>query len=179
MDVVIMAGGRGSRLGGAKKPLLVVCGRRLVDVAIDVAKAVGEKVYLCSRDEYIEHLSGLSDVVAVRCPGLGYVEDLSHILRIVSPPVLVLPSDMPFLTRRAVESFVKKALGLSVDVVTLTVCKDSICRETGISLFKGVEGSWANIYVSYSPEYLDIDTPEDLRRAEELCASMEGIERLE
>jgi adenosylcobinamide-phosphate guanylyltransferase len=47
MKVLIMAGGKGSRLGGVKKPFLRICGRRLIDVVVEVAKDItkDDKLY--------------------------------------------------------------------------------------------------------------------------------------
>ena len=38
-DAIVLAGGRGSRLGGIRKPELAVAGRRLVDVALAAVAA--------------------------------------------------------------------------------------------------------------------------------------------
>ncbi|MGC9149334.1 MAG: NTP transferase domain-containing protein [Sulfolobales archaeon] len=38
IDIVIMAGGKGSRLGGLEKPLLKICGERIIDHVIREVK---------------------------------------------------------------------------------------------------------------------------------------------
>ncbi|MCD2442941.1 NTP transferase domain-containing protein [Agromyces sp. SYSU K20354] len=67
LDAVILAGGRSSRLGGSSKAELVVGSRRLVDLAVDAAAAVGART-----------------TVVVGPHGL------------VAPPVLITREDPPF-----------------------------------------------------------------------------------
>lgn len=43
-DAVVLAGGRGSRLGGTRKPALELAGRRLVDLALDAAAGALSRV---------------------------------------------------------------------------------------------------------------------------------------
>jgi len=181
LDVVVMAGGRGSRLGGLKKPFLKVCGKRLIDIAVEVAKGVKErrKVYICLRAEDVHNVEDSDDIEVVICPGAGYVYDLDFILNKVSFPVLILPSDMPFLSIGIVEEFLAKAIKCEADVVTLMVCRDSVCRESGISFFRRSSGNWMNIYFEEVKELRDIDTYEDLEWAREICVSMEEIEKRE
>lgn len=179
IDVVVMAGGKGSRLGGIRKQFLTVCGRRLIDIALEIGKHIGRRVYVCVSKDDVVLLENVAkdNIEVVVCSGLGYVEDLSYILKLVRLPVLVLPADMPFLTLNTVERFLDVAQKEQTDVVTLMVCKGSTCEETGISFFRSVGGKWVNVYFDYSPELRDIDTFDDLKWAEELCGSTEAIER--
>lgn len=180
IDVVIMAGGKGSRLGGIKKQFLEVCGRRLIDVALTVAKEINSrKIRICLSKEDTVFVGNIGDpmVEVVLCPGLGYVEDLNYILGLSDFPVIVLPADIPFLTSNILRRFLDLAQKESADVVTLMVCRNSKCRESGISLFRSIGGSWINIYFEEHPELRDIDTVEDMAWAENLCGSMEEIEK--
>lgn len=180
LDVVIMAGGKGTRLGGVKKQFLKVCGRRLIDVALEVAKEINSRrILIClSREDSI--LIGNVEnpkVEVVLCPGQGYVEDLNYILRFSQFPVLVLPADMPFLTSDILKRFLEVAQEELADVVTLMICRNNECRESGISLFRSFGGSWVNVYFEECPELKDIDTIEDMIWAENICGSTEEIEK--
>lgn len=176
-----MAGGMGLRLGGVKKFFLKVCGRRLIDVVISVAKNIENrnKIYVCMRSEDVDSIECGEDVEVVVCPGLGYVEDLSFMLQKIRLPVLVLPADMPFLSTEIVEKFLVEAFKYNVDVVTLVVCRNNVCRESGISLFKNYGGEWINVFFDDIYELRDVDTYEDLVWAEKLCESMGEIEKQE
>jgi len=178
MNILIMAGGRGSRLGGLKKPFLSLCRRRLIDVVINVAKSLvkNNEIYLCICKDDVNMLNNAININVILCPGQGYVEDLIYAFQITGFPTLVLPADMPFLTREVVERFLSEALHLESDVVTLMVCNKNECKESGISLFRKTGGSWSNVYFEEDIRLRDIDTYEDLVWAEKLCESMEGIE---
>lgn len=182
IDVVIMAGGRGSRLGGVKKQFMRVCGRKLVEVALEAARTIGgRKIYLCVTEEDLALLRDVAGppIEVVACPGAGYVEDLNCALSHAEYPVLVLPADIPFLTAEAVGAFLEAAQRIPADVVTLMVCREGSCSETGISFFRSRSGRWANVYFEDSVELRDIDTPDDLSWAERLCGSTEGIKKQE
>ncbi|HEU98006.1 MAG TPA: hypothetical protein ENO36_04030 [Fervidicoccus fontis] len=177
MDIIIMAGGRGSRLGGLKKPFLSICERRAIDVAIDVALRLKDRgeVYVCLKMEDVGKLEEREGVKIVECPGSGYVEDLSLMLKRVTFPSLVLPADMPFLTCDIVKRFLDLASNEAADVVTLVKVRGESREETGISIFRKEGGSWKNVYMEEEKELIDIDTPEELKRAMKICASMEEM----
>ncbi|MEL9939622.1 MAG: NTP transferase domain-containing protein [Ignisphaera sp.] len=181
MDVIIMAGGKGSRLGGVKKYFLEICNRKLIEVSLEVALSLGidGRIVVCARSEDVPLIKSLKKVDVVECPGIDYVTDLAYILEKARFPVLVLPADIPFLTVDAVKSFLDKVTNSKADVVTLAICKDGVCRESGISLFRRSKGTWENIYFEESKELRDIDTVEDLLWAKSQCGSMEGTEKLE
>jgi len=181
LNIIIMAGGRATRLKGIKKPLLNLCGKRLIDVVVSIAKElVGDgRVYICVSN-YTKELTNESfgeDVEVILCPGKGYVEDLNYVLSRVKLPVLVLPSDLPFITLDVVKKFIELASSEEVNVITLTVCPNSECREVGISLFNSFSGTWTNIEFPDMLELKDIDTEEDLKVVKSLCGSMEDVVR--
>lgn len=176
-----MAGGKGTRLGRVKKPFMNICGKRLIDIVINVARHIKErkKIYICLGREDEEILGNINedDIEIVICPSAGYVNDLDYVLKIVEFPVLVLPADMPFLSQSIIEEFLNKAQTILTDVVTLVACKNNICRETGISFFRRIHGDWVNTYFDDRIELRDIDTYEDLIEVQNICASMEVIEK--
>lgn len=99
-DAVLLAGGEGRRLGGAAKPALQVGGRRLVDIAVAAASGAS-RIVLVGPDP-----GGLPPVTVVRedPPGGGPVAGLATGLeQTAAPYVLVLATDLPFLTTTAVD----------------------------------------------------------------------------
>lgn len=173
LTVLIMAGGRGERLGGVIKPLTEICGRPMIQRMLDVAKALGN-VYLALSKYTIALMSLCNTYRCILTEGRGYPEDLAEALRDLKKPVLILPTDTPFISVDLLKIFVEKALSIDANIVTLRRCRNSVCEPFGISLFKHDGDDWANVDIPYSYEVMDIDTIEDLRRAEDLCVSMEG-----
>lgn len=180
IDIVIMAGGRGSRLGDPGKPLIKVCGKRMIDHVIEVARRVNHgKIVVCTRSDLIQYLPHVSspDLEVLNCPGEDYVGDLNRAFNRVNFPLLVLPADMPFITSEILALFVERALEEEKPVANLVRCGSGERVETGISLFQKPSGDWVDICFPDAVELRDIDYLEDLLWAEGLCASMGEIGR--
>ncbi len=179
MNIVVMAGGRGSRMGGVEKPLLRICGKPIIGRVISEATIISPRVYVAVSP----HTPGTrrwcieNDIEVIDTPGKSYPHDIGYILDNISVPVLFLPADTPFLTHGVLKHFVEKALSISREIITLIVSKqcfpEPLARDTlspiGISLFKNKRGYWANIIMCQFPDLLDIDTVEDLELARRLC----------
>lgn len=170
VDCIVMAGGRGSRLGGVEKPLLEVCGKPMLARILETAGSICRRVLLV----YSRHTRGLelicrsSAFMGLECvegSGEGYAMDLREALTVIQPPVLVLPADMPHITREYLEDFLVKAMASPGTIVNLVTGRGP----TGISLFKGYIGQWWDIEYPDTPALFDIDTPHDLKEAEEAC----------
>jgi molybdopterin-guanine dinucleotide biosynthesis protein A len=95
MDALILAGGRGSRLGGADKPALEVGGRSLLDRVLDACTGCdGVVVVGPERPTSREVLT-----VREEPPGGGPVAALAAGLPLVGAPrTALLAADLPFVT---------------------------------------------------------------------------------
>lgn len=179
MRIVVMAGGRGSRIGGLEKPLLEICDRKILEAVLETAYDLSPNVYVAvspntpkTRDWCIER-----KITVIDTPGNGYPYDIGFVLEKLDPPLLFLPADTPFVTTRLLKQFVERALTLNTDIVTLLVSRHcfpkNLVKEKpaplGVSLFKRKRGYWANIIMCNFPELLDIDTIEDLKQAMRIC----------
>ncbi|HEY1918327.1 MAG TPA: NTP transferase domain-containing protein [Streptosporangiaceae bacterium] len=100
---VILAGGRGSRLGGADKPGLVVGEHSLLATVVEAAGAAGARqvVVVGPPRPGLEFAAGELRVVREEPPGGGPVPALRRgLAEIATPWVLVLAADLPFLRGR-------------------------------------------------------------------------------
>ena len=170
IECIVMAGGRGTRLGAPEKPMVEVCGEpMIVRVLRQLASVCGRIIVVYSR--FTPSVGELcrSPPVPVECVrGWGsYVEDLKAALSLASPPVLVAPADMPFLNAYRLEDFMAKALLDPNPIVNLSARGRG---PTGLSLFKEAWGSWSTVEDG-GCWTLDVDTPEDLEKARSLCGS--------
>ncbi|MFL6072349.1 MAG: molybdenum cofactor guanylyltransferase [Mycobacteriales bacterium] len=94
-DAVILAGGRGSRLGGVDKPALEVGDRTLLERVLAAVTGAGRVV--------VAGPAAPPPAIVVReePPGAGPVAALAAALpEVTAPVVLVLAADLPFLTER-------------------------------------------------------------------------------
>ncbi len=168
----VMVGGRGSRMGGVVKPLVRVCGVRLIEHVLSVLRSICSRIVLVVSPYTLKALREYCRDPLLEClytPGAGYVYDLSLLLRVVHPrPLLVAPGDA-VTSIECLRGSLHKALSLHAPVATFT----HRGVPTGFTLFRGDRGSWVNVELEC---YQDVDTPSDLAKVEELCASM-GVAR--
>ncbi|MEM4970081.1 MAG: NTP transferase domain-containing protein [Sulfolobales archaeon] len=171
VSILVMAGGLSRRFGGPGKVFIDVCGKRLIDRVLEAVSGLGD-VYIAVSPHTKAYSEDLCRIYrCIETSGKGYPWDLSEALSKLDKPVLVLPADLPFITPDAIESFLSRAFEAGEPVVTLRICREGSCEPIGISLITGDGTSWANIDYQYSEIFMDIDTPEDLARAEEICGS--------
>lgn len=169
-----MAGGKGSRMGGAEKPLLAPCGKPLLLQVLEALRPFCREILVVT--------SPKAPLTRSLCPSLGvecvegsgdYVSDLNMVL---TPPfpLLVLPSDLPFLEPEVLGEFLKAAEDMPYPVVNLA----GPAGPSGISLFKSWGGEWGDVRLeNYS--LIDIDTWEEYWRAVEMCERTAGGRRRE
>ena len=97
--VVILAGGEGSRIGGAK-PLQLLAGERLIDRALRQAAGWSNLVAIAVRDPaQVEpvHVPMIPDVPEIAGPLGGLAAALRFVGGGGAEFVLTIPTDMPFL----------------------------------------------------------------------------------
>jgi molybdopterin-guanine dinucleotide biosynthesis protein A len=186
---VILAGGAGRRLGGVDKPALMVGGRSLLDRVLDAVS--GPVVVVGPRRETARPVSWVREDP----PGGGPVAALAAALPLVdAATVAVLAADLPFMTAEALQLLETSLSDSGSDGADGALLVDPSGRD---QLLAGVwrtsalrralaaagppEGLplrvvLANLTVvrvpapaAVRPAWQDCDTPEDLRRAEELA----------
>jgi adenosylcobinamide-phosphate guanylyltransferase len=103
MLALILAGGRGSRLGMGEKPLVRLCGRPLIEYPLDVCRECGlEPVVITTPSTpYTENYCRAQGYDFVKTDGDGYVEDLVRAVLLLGAkgPIFTLCSDIPGLSR--------------------------------------------------------------------------------
>jgi molybdopterin-guanine dinucleotide biosynthesis protein A len=185
--IIVLAGGRGSRLGGRDKPGLTVGGRTLLGSVVAAGTAAGARQIIVVGPER----PGLDGVcfVAEQPPGAGPVPALRRGLAEAPPPwVAVLAADLPFLREAHLGTLVAAAAGHQGAVLVdgggrpqwlagcwrTRILRRAVTSYRGTSL-RGLLGPLSPVLVSLAqapgepPPWLDCDTPEDLRRARELA----------
>jgi molybdopterin-guanine dinucleotide biosynthesis protein A len=98
----ILAGGRGTRMGGRVKAFLTLEGRRIIDRQLEVLAPLFSEILVSANEP--ERFADLGlPVVADAVPGCGPLGGIMAVLEAASAPrVFVVACDMPFLTADAV-----------------------------------------------------------------------------
>lgn len=141
---VILAGGQGRRIGGAK-PQRLLGGRPLLDRVIDMAAAWSDTVAVSVRgpDQYVPRGTvAVEDVHEIEGPLGGLVAALMFAAERDADAVLVAPADMPFLPSDLRERF-EAALSRS----TAAIASSS-------GYLHPVCGIWRTECTAHVPEYL-------------------------
>jgi molybdopterin-guanine dinucleotide biosynthesis protein A len=99
VTAVVLAGGRGTRLGGVNKALLEIGGRRVIDRLLEAVRPIAiDPIVLVNNDGSLDQLAGTRVVGDVE-PGAGALIGLYSGLRVVATPLAVaLACDMPFVS---------------------------------------------------------------------------------
>lgn len=137
MDALIMAGGKGSRLGlPVEKPLLLVHGKPMVDWVVGslLGAGVAKNIWVCVSPNtpltarHAERL-GLGVYMGV---GDGYVWDMVRAIRDLGlGHTLVLPSDTPLIRPSTIRFVCEKYFELGAEALTLAVRRRAL-RELGL-----------------------------------------------
>jgi 2-C-methyl-D-erythritol 4-phosphate cytidylyltransferase len=111
VEALVLAAGRGERLGLGPKAMLVLGGRTLLERAIQVMQSVAERVIVGVPEEYVEELSaGRGEGVLVMAGGKTRMETLLHLFEASTAPLLVQHDIVhPFVTPRLARDVVAAA----------------------------------------------------------------------
>lgn len=124
MNGAILAGGAGSRMGGASKAMIELDGRPLAAHVASVLAAVCERVaFVCKPDTELPETEGVErwdEPAEPRHPLTGIV----HALERAGGPVLVCAVDMPWVTVDACRSLLDAAPGA---VAAVAVGEGEMC----------------------------------------------------
>ena len=179
LRIVIMAGGRATRMNGVEKALLKLGGEPLIEYVLDVAGELGGEFYVApSRHTPLTKRWCIERGVSmIETMGEGYSRDLGYIASKMDRPILFLPVDTPFMTAELLNEFLAEAWRRRESLITLISDRSSFPKELrrnpvkspiGVSLLKGEGWSWSDVVMDRFPELLDIDTWPELRFSEAL-----------
>ena len=135
MEALIMAGGKGTRMGfcGVEKPMIEVGGIYTVERVINALKdskhidriLVSVSPNTPDTERYVNELG----IETIRTSGEDYVEDLHDAFRLLDGKyVLTCPSDMPLLKPFTVDAFVKYFLENPDDSMTAIIDEEVVIK---------------------------------------------------
>ena len=179
LKIIVMAGGRATRMNGVEKGLLRLGGKPLIEYVLDAARKLGGELYVApSRHTPLTKRWCIErGIPIIETMGEGYSRDLRYVASRVGRPILFLPVDTPFLTAELLNEFLAEAWRRRESLITLIVDRSGFPEELrrnplkspiGVSLLKGEGWSWSDVVMDRFPELLDIDTWPELRFGEAL-----------
>jgi molybdopterin-guanine dinucleotide biosynthesis protein A len=193
VNAAILAGGTASRLGGVEKGLIRIRGVSAIDRLIRTLHGF-KIVIVCRDDEQKKIYSPYSEVITDEFKGMGPLAGIHAALKHFKDTTLVVGIDMPFVKRRVVEILFKE---ISNAHAIIPVWKDGrtepllACyaykaldriennlKKGKRKIMDAMDMSKTILYpIEYLQEYdkeltsfLNINTPEDLKRVEKICS---------
>jgi len=178
--IVILAGGRSTRMG-KEKPVLEVGGKPMLLRVYEEASAVGETAVALSRNTpKTRELCLREGVPFVETPGKGYVEDVRWLLREFGPFVSV-SADLPFVKASDITSIA----GAFDGRVSLTgvLPLEKVPRDLKPVVYRGYAIVGLNAVGTEGEEFfelsnhllaLNVNTPEELELAERIARLLRG-----
>lgn len=132
MLALIMAGGKGSRLGMGEKPLVTICGKPMISYVIDAFTDFGcEPVVVASpQTPMTKNWCRTRGIAYYSAQGAGYVEDIIEVVSALEEksPLFTCVSDVPCLTREILATIHAAYLDSGSDACSVWV-PFQICRE--------------------------------------------------
>ncbi|WP_258195009.1 NTP transferase domain-containing protein [Rhodococcus sp. OK519] len=111
IDAIVLAGGRGTRMGGVDKPALVVAGRRLLDTALDAVVACDHVVVVGPhRSDLAPSITQTQESPAGSGPVAALAAGLAALGGAPDGLVVVLAADLPNLDRTTVATLVSNLI---------------------------------------------------------------------
>ena len=135
MEALVMAGGKGSRMGfcGVEKPMIEVGGVYTVERVVNALKSSKhiDKILVSVSPNTPDTERYMNDIgiETIRTSGEDYVEDLHDSFRTLKGKyVLTCPSDMPLLRSFTVDAFIDYFLKNPDDSMTAVVEEDVVVK---------------------------------------------------
>ena len=144
MEALVMAGGKGTRMGGGEKALMPLLGKPMISYvlkALAESRSISKINVAVSPDVPLtaEYVKNDESIRLVTTPGSGFIEDMGYAIRSLGlfGPVLVVAADLPLITPevidRAVEAYKKsgkEALSVRVEADLAPWPADTILNDT-------------------------------------------------
>ncbi|RLE54851.1 MAG: hypothetical protein DRJ40_09730 [Thermoprotei archaeon] len=207
VKALVMAGGKGTRMGIDEKPLVKIRGEPMIKLVLNAlikARSVEEVIVLTSRytpktTRVVKEMK-LPRVKVMESPGAGFVEDIRYAIRNLGPEVyLVVSADLPLITPSLIDFIVERyekcgrsslAVMIPTYVYELLGLKPSYVFKvgersvvpSGINLIDGSklreeELDEEYLVIAHEGLAMNVNRPEDISVCEKFLSEREQIQR--
>lgn len=187
LDGLVMAGGRGTRLGlSVEKPLLPFRGKPLVERVIEALTGSRyiDRIFVATseRTRGTEKLMAEMGITTIRTPGKGYVEDLVYAVeKLGLGKVLTIGSDLPLMTSADIDWTAEEYERAGKSALTVLVPREVLERHgltptllmgdhvpSGVNILDGrdLDGEEAKVITEKVQFAFNVNTLEELALAE-------------
>ena len=190
MDALVMAGGKGTRMGNVEKPIVKLYNKCLIDYVLSsLLKSEVKNIFVAvspntpKTKEYIKSTyKDYKNIIAIDTSGNGYINDLNECIEYFSEPFLVVSSDLINLTSKIINSIVDyfyciKAKNPDVEALAVMIPKEKYPNPSidfnglvpvGINVLSPKHGYQKEEIMIIDELIFNINTKDDLKLAEML-----------
>jgi len=139
MDVLVMAGGMGTRLGKYEKPLTLLCGKPMISYVLSallVSKNI-DRIVIATSPKVKKTILWLScfikeygNVELIQTPGNGFVNDMVMAVEKagIKGPVLIIMADLPLVTSELIDRIIEKYRTVNSPALSVHMTLDVFTR---------------------------------------------------
>jgi len=201
VKLAILVGGEGKRLGGVEKSQLKLCGKKIIDILLERFRR-WEVVVVCRNEKQKSFFRDVESIIDT-VEGFGPLSAIHSALNYFGETTAILATDMPFVKEEVIRELYKSSLRMNAWVLMpywrggkfeplMAVYSPPVMKEIERSFKKNERKILdpvfraGNVFL-YDVEclrkidkrllsFFNINTKEDLERAEKLCSSMHLVE---
>lgn len=112
LDAIVMAGGRGTRLGLKEKPLVKLCGKPVIGYVLEAlseSEFIDKIVVTTSKHtKKTEEFLKIKSIKTLETSGAGYVEDMINAVENLGfGKTLVVSSDLPLISTKEIDAVIE------------------------------------------------------------------------
>ena len=198
---LVMAGGRGTRMGGSEeKPLVKIRSKPMIDYVLDALKnATGIDRIIVTVGKHTPQTARRAEELSFETfetLGLDFVSDMRQAIKELGlGEVLVISADIPLVSSEFIEDVLRTYEACGKPCLSVMVTEESYGKmglkpspaisrliPAGINVIDGEkidepELEQENFITTAAEVALNVNTPEDLRKAEFLLGQIEGRRR--
>ena len=139
MDVLVMAGGMGTRLGKYEKPLTLLCGKPMISYVLSAllgSKNI-DRIVIATSPKVKKTILWLScfikeygNVELIQTPGNGFVNDMVMAVEKagIKGPVLIIMADLPLVTSELIDRIIEKYRTVNSPALSVHMTLDVFTR---------------------------------------------------
>jgi len=198
---LVMAGGRGTRMGGSEEKTLVkIRGKPMIDYVLEALKnAAGIDRIIVTVSKHTPQTARRARELSFETfetPGLDFVLDMRHAIKDLGlREVLIISADLPLVTNEFIEDVLRRYEECGKPCLSVMVTEESYRKigmridlggsrliPTGINVIDGEkidepELEQENFIITAAEITMNVNTPEDLQKAELLLDQIEDRKR--
>lgn len=172
----VMAGGRGTRMGAVEKPLILICGKPIIERIIEAVngcdKITDFYVVLTASSQFTSRFARKKGWKYILTGGRGYLADAWQALEETSQETgLFVSSDLPFLTSHVLAEFLDRFRAQDAKVGGVyAILADGLASPAGINILRVPPSPMPEFkYFARDLHLLNMNTPQDVCTAKRLC----------